>query len=256
MFLREDGRVLKLFRDPAHGDRAEREAAALTVLAAAGVDAPAAPERVDVDGRPGLVMDRVDGADLLARVGDKPWLVWPAAAVMANAHLAMHAVEAPRALPQLNDELRVQIETAATGPLDQGMADFALRVLSQLPQGDRLCHGDFHLGNILGTFAAPVIIDWGNASRGDPLADVARTELLHRYGELPPAAPPLLRAVAKIGRGIVVSRYRRTYRKRTPVDAATLKRWAVVRAAARFADGIESEYEPLTTFLTRARARS
>jgi len=32
---------------------------------------------------------------------------------------------------------------------------------------------------MLGSRSAPVVIDWGNASRGDPHADVARTYLIH-----------------------------------------------------------------------------
>jgi aminoglycoside phosphotransferase (APT) family kinase protein len=253
VFLRDDGRVLKLFRDAAYRDRAERELAALSALATAGVAAPTAYEIVEVDGRPGLVMDRIDGADLLTALGSRPYLVFRAGRALGTAHAAMHAVAAPDSLPELNADLRRRIEGAAAGPLDANLADFALDVLSTRPHGDRLCHGDFHLGNILGDFVAPVTIDWGDASRGDPTADVARTELLHRYGELPPGAPLMVRALAKVGRGILVRRYMATYRKLHPVDPDELKRWEIVRAAARFIEGIEAEHEPLTRFLTAAK---
>ena len=48
------------------------------------------------------------------------------------------------------------------------------------PDGDRLCHGDFHPMNILGDVSQPVIIDWPDARRGDPAADVCRSYLLMR----------------------------------------------------------------------------
>jgi aminoglycoside phosphotransferase (APT) family kinase protein len=155
----------------------------------------------------------------------------------------------------LNDELPIRIDSAAGGVLARPLADFALDTLRELPPGDRLCHGDFHLGNILGYFDAPVIIDWGSATRGNPVADVARTELLHRFGELPPGSTGLLRVVAKVGRGLLVSRYMRAYRRRRAVDRRALTQWTHVMAAARFIEGIEAEYEPLTRFLERARAR-
>jgi aminoglycoside phosphotransferase (APT) family kinase protein len=249
VFVREDGRVLKLFREAAFAGRAERELAALGALAAAGVAAPTAHEIVAVDGRPGLVMDRIEGVDLLSRLSAQPALVFKAARTLADAHTAMHEVTAPTSLPLLNDEMRERIGAATALP--RPLADFALGVLSGLDQGDRLCHGDFHVGNLLGEWDAPVIIDWGDASRGDPVADVARTRLLHRFGELPDGMSAALQRLAKVGRGVLVGRYSRIYEKARRVDKTQLRRWEVVRAAARFYEGIESEYASLTKFLER-----
>jgi aminoglycoside phosphotransferase (APT) family kinase protein len=41
-----------------------------------------------------------------------------------------------------------------------------------MPDGDRLCHGDFRLINVSGQVLDLVVIDWPNACRGDPAADV------------------------------------------------------------------------------------
>ncbi len=257
VFLGDDGRVLKLFRLAEYGDRADGEATALRTLAAAGIGAPAVYERVEVDGRPGLLMERVQGADLLTVLGAKPWLVWRAGRTLGAVHAAMHEVVAPDSLPALNDALRGRIERGVDGGvLDSRLADFALGVLSALPQGDRLCHGDLHVGNLLGTWDEPVVIDWGDASRGDPMSDYSRTVLLHRIGELPPGMPRLLRTLAKIGRGRLVASYRRAYGKVRAVDEAAVARWNVVRAAARFVEGIEGEYDALTRFLEKARGRA
>ena len=244
-----DGRVLKLFRESGFADRVTRELSALNTLRSAGVDAPLAHEVVEVDGRPGLVMDRVDGADLLTLLNDKPWLVWRAATSLTEAHRAMHTVVAPATLPSVNDELAERITTADSLPAD--LRDFALQTLEELPPGDRLLHGDFHVGNILGSFDAPVIIDWGDASRGDPVADVARTVLLHRFGALPEGTPRQTRLFAKIGRGLIVRRYLRVYGARSPIDGELLRHWLVVRVAARFYEGIEQEYDALGRFLRR-----
>lgn len=50
---------------------------------------------------------------------------------------------------------------------------------------------DFHPDNVLLAARGPVIIDWPDATRGQPLADVARTSLLLRLGGLPPGWPRL-----------------------------------------------------------------
>jgi aminoglycoside phosphotransferase (APT) family kinase protein len=247
VFRLRDGSVLKLMRDPDALARVEREAAAMRALIEHGHRAPAVRGTIDVDGRPGLVTEYIEGADLFTKLGTHPWKIWHAGSVMARTHAAMHECRAPESLPDLHDELRRRI-TAAT-LLPSGQAEAVLVLLGQLPQGDRLCHGDFHLGNLLGDWDTPVVIDWGDAARGDPLADVARTELLHRLGEPPPGTSRFLRALIPIGRGILANRYVSTYRRCHGIDQARLERWKLVRAAARLAEGIDSETGSLLGYL-------
>jgi aminoglycoside phosphotransferase (APT) family kinase protein len=157
---------------------------------------------------------------------------------------------APDGLPDLHSELRYRIGNAPALPPD--LASWALNVLDGLPTGDRICHGDFHLANMLGGLSRPVVIDWGSASRGDPVADVANTWLVHRMGLPPPGTPLHLRMLIPMARGTVVSTYMRGYRRRHPVDRDRLRRWQIVRVAARFHARIAEEVDMLTAWL-RAR---
>lgn len=252
VFLRPDGSVLKLMRDPDAMPLIEREAAALETVRQAGHLAPAVIEIVRIDGRPGLAMERVEGVDFGTLLGRQPWMMGRAARVMAETHVAMHRCRAPGTLPRLSDELRRDIESAPTLP--PPLAQFALETLDSLPQGDRLCHGDFHLANILGTWAVPVVIDWPRAASGDPTADVARTRLLHLLADPPPDTPRVARALLPVGRKLIVHRYMHVYRRLRPVDEHALRRWEVVWAAARFNEGIESEHAMLTRFLEQRLA--
>jgi Ser/Thr protein kinase RdoA (MazF antagonist) len=244
-----DGRVLKLFREGWFTDRVPREHAALDALRRSGVRAPIAYEAVEIDGRPGLVMERIDGVDFLTLLEKAPHLIWPSAAVLGRAHAAMHDVVAPASLPLLNDDLVHRITAADALPVE--FCGPVLEMLAALPAGDRLCHGDFHPGNVLGSFDSPVVIDWGDASRGDPVADVARTQLLYRFSALPDETPGWLKAVAKVARRIPARRYLRVYRSARPVDGDLLRRWLVVRVAARFYEGIDEEFDTLARFLRR-----
>lgn len=249
VFLHGDGLVLKLWREPGYALRREREAAALGVLGSAGLPAPQVHEVVTVDGRPGLVVDRVPGVSLLDEVGANPLLFDRVARAMAEAHAAMHEVVAPAALPSLKDELRERIEAAE--PLPPELRPSVLAVLDALPDGDRLCHGDLHPGNMLGSAAGSVVIDWGDASRGDPLGDVVRSAVLMRVGEPPPGSPRLIRLLARGGGSLLSARYVAHYRKQRDVDMADFARWRAVRSAARLAEPIPEEHPRLLKILRR-----
>jgi thiamine kinase len=249
VFAHGDGTVLKLWRDPELAWRAETEASALRTLAAAHYPAPQPVEVVRVDGRVGLVLERVDGTSLLHRLGSRPLDVFTAGRVMGEVHAAMHACAAPPELPALHDVLRERI--AAAEALTDELRGRALRVLDGLPAGDRLCHGDLHLDNILGTWSAPVVIDWGDASRGDPVADVARTSVIHRVATAPPGSPAVVRALTAVGRTILRTRYLAAYQRRRPYDHELLARWEIVRAAARLWEPVPEEHPALLRFLRR-----
>src|SRR5207302_8957380 len=74
IFAWDDGRVLRLYRDAAAaGPWLAREQLALRTARAAGLPVPLAYEGIELDGRPGLVMERVDGQDQLTALSAKPW---------------------------------------------------------------------------------------------------------------------------------------------------------------------------------------
>jgi len=97
-----------------------------------------------------------------------------------------------------------------------------------------------------------VLIDWTNATRGDPMADVARTRMMLRLGEAPPGTSFALRALARVGRSLLVTLYLRSYRRARPLDMDAVKRWEMPVAAARLSEGIEEEVPRLLALLEHA----
>jgi aminoglycoside phosphotransferase (APT) family kinase protein len=248
VFALPDGTVLKLLRTA--DQSIDREIAALAAVAAHDGLVPGVLGRTTIGDRPGILLERVGGPDLLTLSESRPWLMRRAARVLADVQLRLHAVTAPPALPDLRSELAYRITSAANLPSD--LASWALSTLDALPDGDRLCHGDLHLGNLLGGLDAPMVIDWGAAARGDPIADVANTWLLHRMGQPPPGTALLMRVAIPLARGVVVSGYLKGYRRQHRFDARHFHRWQIVRVAARFFAGIDEEIDSLTAWL-RAR---
>jgi aminoglycoside phosphotransferase (APT) family kinase protein len=248
IFAFGEGRALRLFRTPRSAAALEREIAAMRAAHEAGAPVPAVFETIEVDGRPGMVMQRVDGPDLLTRLGRAPWTVRAVARTTGELQARMHAARAPALLPALRDVATVRIRSLTGVP---ELAGFALARLASLPDGDAVLHGDFHPGNVIAGADGPLIIDWPNATRGDAEADVARTELLLRLGEPPPTAPFLVRRLAGLVRGDLLRAHMRAYERLRPLDRARVRAWLAVRAVERLAEGIAEERGRLLLVIDR-----
>jgi aminoglycoside phosphotransferase (APT) family kinase protein len=256
IFAWGEGTVLRMPRPASRWSRVEQEAVAMRAAAAGGVPVPRVHGTTAQDGRTGLIMDRVDGPDLITLMGKRPWTVPRAARMVGRGQAAVHEVVAPSDLPPLRDLVRMKIETADDLPAE--LAEFALATLDRLPDGDRLCHGDFHPGNVLVGNQGPAIIDWTDAARGDPAADLARTRLLLRQGAvqeyMPAAIKFVMRHMQALGRGTFFRLYLRAYQRLRPIDADLVDRWEIVRAADRVREGIEPELPALLALLERRAA--
>jgi aminoglycoside phosphotransferase (APT) family kinase protein len=248
IFAWKPGAVLKLYRNPERVRSMEVERAAVTAARAASAPVPAALGSVQIDGRPGLILERADGLDLLTALDRRPWLLLGAGETMARCHAALHETRAPGVLPALKELVASALQRSPLIPTP--FRDHALAAIERLPDEDRLCHGDFHPGNIIMAARGPVIIDWAGSTRGDPHADVALSLLLLKMGELPERAPPLIRALAGVGRRVIAARYLAAYRRLRPLDSALVRDWEIVVATHRLTADITPERHKLIALIT------
>jgi aminoglycoside phosphotransferase (APT) family kinase protein len=239
----EDHKVVKLFHTWVDEASVAYEASTGRLVYAAGLPVPAVHDEIVLDGRRGIVYERVEGVPLLRQITERPWTAFGAAHLMAALHAQMHAVRAPD-LPSLRDRMAQRVRHAPALP--PAIRDAALAALDRLPDGDSVCHGDFHPDNILITGRGPVIIDWIAARRGHPLADVARTEFLLEAAEpVPGSIPsPVLWLMNRM-RAAITRSYLRRYFALTGTSRADLVPWRLPITAARLDEGIPEERERL-----------
>jgi uncharacterized protein (TIGR02172 family) len=243
-----EGSVLKLFLPSWPREAVEGEAQVARVAHDAGVPTPAVGEIVELDGRYGVEFDRIDGPSMLGGVMTHPWQLFRVTRQSAELQAAIHECRAPE-LRSLKDIIRGAI--TASDVLDTGLKQVVLQRLEQLPDGDRLCHGDFHPDNIIMSPDGPAVIDWSNGLRGDPLADVARTWLLIRLGEPIPGTRG--QWLIALFRAAFYRLYLRRYRQLHPFADEDLAAWQLPMVALRLAaEDIPEERGRMMDYIERA----
>jgi len=249
VFALGDDRVVKVARAGA-SESIDREAAALRAAHAAGMPVPEAYELIDIDGRRALVMGRAPGIDMLTGFARRPWTLLRAGAKLGRLHAQLHDTIAPPTLPAANGEIERRIVASPHVPPD--VRERVVGMLRELPDGDRLCHFDFHPANVITDGARLTVIDWPGACRGDPLADVAATLIALRGGKTTPGTPLVTRLFAPLGRKLILGGYRRGYCAQQAIDRERLDRWLVVLAGVRLTYDIAGERDGLLRLLVPA----
>jgi len=224
----QPGWVLKLFKERFTRGAVEYEWRIHQAVQQAGIPVPKVGKQIiEMADRFGLLYEKVDGQPM-ARVLEKyPWRLFAYARKLAALHARMHA----DGIPDIKE--RTAWKISHSSGLTEEVRQAALQALAQMPAGDRLCHGDFHVENVLVDGDDFFIIDWVDAAIGSPMADVARTSiiLLGAAAGLPKFLGALLRLIHQI--------YLRQYARLSPFDQAEYQHWLPIVAAGRMSEGID-----------------
>ena len=226
-------RVLKLYKSPTAKPVVFREAAIHAAVEALGLPVPSVWGVDQVDARWGIIFDRVSKTSFADQMQGAPDEIPNYLERMARLQIAIHERVAV-AFTSLKVRLASRIEQ--TTHLEPGRKKILLVGLAAMPDGDKLCHGDFHPLNILADADRHWIIDWPDACRGDPAADLCRSYVLLTL-HAKDLAEPYLDAYSRLG----------------GVSPEVALGWLPYIAAAKLAEEVPGEINGLRQLLgTRA----
>lgn len=234
--------VLKVFGEGAADSMIEREAAASRLAQQQGLPTAGALDLIDYEGARGILFPRIAGVAMQVALQSRPYHSPSLLRQWVRLCADMHAVR-PNHLRSYKELCKTDL---AFGPLPQPAKDAAIAYLEGLPDGDRLLHGDLHVGNFILSDGDIFIVDWSKAAIGNPAADIARMDMLMRFGVGPGGV------ITGLWRDWAARKSLRDYSDVVGGQARALAAWRPVVALTWLRVGLPMRTEPFLQYANRA----
>ncbi|WP_042163347.1 phosphotransferase [Paenibacillus gorillae] len=253
--------IVKVAKGNTIADAVKREFSNSMLVWENGLPAPRPYEFLEVDGRPSIVMERVHGESLMEhffrylmqspseidQTDDNEDVIKITARLLSETH-RMNNLPLPSQKEMMVHSIR------SAGYLSEFEKVQVIEHLKGLPFKKQVCHGDPNPGNIMVRGDHAVLIDWMNASTGNPEADLAEYIIMIRYAILPPHTPSS--AVARFDslREHIIEVFCEEYRRLSGNSLDEVEDWIMPVAARKLcADAIGEEEKALLLAEIRSR---
>ncbi len=246
-----EGRILKLFRQQMPYLMIEREYKVTKVVQEYLDNIPKAYELIERDQRHGIVYEQIKGVDMTKAMIRNLFGMNAECRRLAAIHYRVHEQNIDVGF-SLKDKLAQNMNGCTE--LTSEEKNKIIQYMETLPDGTKLCHLDFHPGNIMLQDGKYYVIDWMTACTGDAAADVARTVLLMQMGEMMHISPLMRRVLSCIMRAIG-KKYLHEYIRLSGRTEEEIEKWMLPIAAARLAEWLTDHERGRLVLLIREKLR-
>lgn len=255
--LFDQTKVIKLFNKGISEEIVDYEYKISLTAKQYGCTCPDIYERTEVEGRHGLVFERIIGKTINFLL-KKPFSSAKQMAMhTASAHAQINKVafgssghpfdENSIVLKRQYDYFRSKILKIEV--LSDEEKKSILDYLHRLPDALRLCHGNLHTSNFIVSKSKHYIVNWENAYIGHPASDVARTVLMLQIPYDHEDIPGLLKPMFSMILQSYAASYIKMYTSITEIEKRDIDAWMLPVAAARLSENRPHEREWLIAFI-------
>jgi aminoglycoside phosphotransferase (APT) family kinase protein len=216
-----DNKIVKVFNEFLPDTESINEANKQKYAYSCGLPVPKILDVTKINGKQAIIMEYVKGetlGDLFFKNKEQAEYYLN---ISVDMQLEIHSI-IPDTIEPMNEKLHRQIEAAPI--LDKRQKSYLFKELKSITFTNRLCHGDFHLFNLIKADNQVVVIDWVDSSSGDIRADIYRTYLLYSQFS-----------------SELAEMYLRIYCEKSGLLRSEIFQWAPIVAGARLSESISSE---------------
>ncbi|OXS63878.1 phosphotransferase family enzyme [Bacillus sp. V-88] len=214
-------KIYKVFNDSLPGEESIKEAKKQQYAHSCGLPVPKIVDVTTIDGKQVIIMEHIKGRTLGDLLTDNMEKAEYYMGMSVDIQMGIHQIKA-HSIEPMSEKLRRQIESASE--FDQELKPALIKKLESMTVEETLCHGDFHLYNLILSEERVTIIDWVDSSAGDRRADVYRTYLL--YSQVSEELADM---------------YLRLFCEKSGLSKDEILEWAPIIAAARLSEKVSSE---------------
>jgi uncharacterized protein (TIGR02172 family) len=244
-------KVLKLFFNRYNYERVKYEAEIGDTVHEAGIPSPEVFDIIELDGRKGIIFQRIFGKSILKHIQAEPWKLYYFSQQLAALQFKIHQYSA-ELLPTQKERLAFNIRKSSNrlGEKEKRILDY----IGILPGGVSVCHGDLHFNNVIVSGNELVAIDWNSAYKGNPLGDVARTYLTMSPQAVPQQTSEKMIMLSQYSRWLASWTYLNEYMRLSGVKFENIDAWILPIAAAKLKDKAQSEEKLLMDIINKRLA--
>jgi len=216
---KKNGKAIKLFKKNISIDDIKNEMNLQKMAFELDLPVPKIFDIVEIDTQYGIVMEYVDGVSIgnIIQKNKNETIKYLTKSIEMQINLNKIVAEI---FPSMREKLQSKIIRVKS--LDNELKQKILEKMNEIIFNKYLCHGDFHVFNLLETQNGIKIIDWVDSSSGNSDADICRTYLLYKMHS---------EEIAEI--------YIELYCKMTGIIKETILNWIPIMAAVKLSEGIE-----------------
>lgn len=224
VFVLDETKVIKVFYEKIDNTLIENEFKVNKLVQSYGIRAPNAYELVNYGNQKGVVFQRLNNFTLKEEISKNLINYAEYASFLAREHIKINDVSDH--LFGLSDQKKSYVKYInSRTSIDENCKNKLIERLNSFPENDKVCHGDFHPGNILYDDNEAFVIDWLGATRGNPFADAAGSYLIMKI----------------TGAGLFADAYIKEYISISNAHMCEIDKWIPIRAATYLDFGLPNE---------------
>ncbi|MFD2616070.1 phosphotransferase family protein [Terrilactibacillus laevilacticus] len=216
-----ENKIIKVFNDYLPGTASTYEANKQKYAYSCGLSVPRILDVTKIDGKQAIIMEHIEGKTLGDIVSENKQQAEYYMDISIDIQRRIHMTNAD-SLETMSDKLHRQIKSAHG--LDKRHKAILIQKLDSMTYENKLCHGDYHLFNLIMSDNKVTIIDWVDSSAGDIRADIYRTYLLYSQFSTE-----------------LADMYLRLYCEKSGLTKHDIFQWAPIIAAARLSEIVSTE---------------
>jgi len=233
VFQYQNDKIIKLFNSEYNIDAVNYEAEIAKEITKSNIKAPKYIDKIEINNRYGIIYEYIPGKLIFEVLLENTKNANSIINQFVKTQIDINN-KTNKNLPDQCSRLSYLINRTDLLPKYKNII---ISSLQKMPVSDHICHGDFHVGNIIYYNNEFYTIDWMNSYKGNIESDVLRSYLML----ISPYIPFKLSIVRRIMFMIFKRKLGVKYLKEYKISKKVLRKWWPIIAAARLSDNVPNE---------------